>query len=268
MNQYLIALDLDGTLLTSDKTISPKTKETLGRVIKAGHKVMIATGRPFRASQEYYHALQLDTPIVNFNGAYIHHPLDPNWGVYHSPLDFKTFHDIMSTCQSYQLKNVVVEVKDEVFINNPDPLLTDLVRIGNPNITYGPIQDHLTQGPTSVLLQTNEQKIDKLINALDTEHANAIEQRSWGYPTHIIEIIKRGINKAIGIEKTAAYYGIPKERMIAFGDEDNDIEMLQYVGQGVAMGNAISALKAIANAVTSSNDEEGIADYLEKTLLA
>lgn len=72
--RHLIALDLDGTLLKDDKTISPKTKTVLNKAREMGHVVMIATGRPFRSSELYYRELGLDTPIVNFNGAFIHHP--------------------------------------------------------------------------------------------------------------------------------------------------------------------------------------------------
>lgn len=70
-NRYLIALDLDGTLLKDDKTISEKTIKVLNKVKEEGHVVMISTGRPYRASELYYKQLDLDTPIVNFNGAFI-----------------------------------------------------------------------------------------------------------------------------------------------------------------------------------------------------
>lgn len=77
--QHLIALDLDGTLLTDNKIISARTKKTIEKAKEQGHIVVISTGRPFRASHAYYKELNLNTPIVNFNGAYVHHPLDVNW---------------------------------------------------------------------------------------------------------------------------------------------------------------------------------------------
>ena len=79
-NRYLIALDLDGTLLKDDKTISEKTKKVLQQVKAEGHIIMIATGRPYRSSEQYYKELGLTSPIVNFNGAFVHHPLDNDWG--------------------------------------------------------------------------------------------------------------------------------------------------------------------------------------------
>ena len=80
----------------------------------------------------------------------------------------------------------------------------------------------------------------------------------------MIEIVKSGLNKAVGIQKVANYLNIPKDRIVAFGDEDNDLEMIDYAGTGVAMGNAISPLKTIANAITLSNEEDGIAIFLEE----
>jgi HAD superfamily hydrolase (TIGR01484 family) len=94
---YLIALDLDGTLLKDDKTISEHTKSILQQGIEHGHHVVISTGRPFRGSEQYYKELGLTTPIINFNGAYIHHPVDPDWGAYHSPMDISVARSIIDT---------------------------------------------------------------------------------------------------------------------------------------------------------------------------
>ena len=93
--QHLIALDLDGTLLTDNKIISTRTKHTIAKAKEQGHIVVISTGRPFRASYDYYKELGLNTPIVNFNGAYVHHPLDSKWGTHHSPLELATAQEIV-----------------------------------------------------------------------------------------------------------------------------------------------------------------------------
>ena len=80
------------------------------------------------------------------------------------------------------------------------------------------------------------------------------------------EIIRAGMNKAIGLQKIASHYNIPQDRIIAFGDEDNDLEMLQYAGHGVAMGNATDEVKNVANKKTKTNEEDGIAYYLKEVL--
>lgn len=267
MKPYLIALDLDGTLLMSDKTIGDRTKEVIRRVKEAGHYVMIATGRPYRASKGYYSELNLDTPIVNFNGAYVHHPLDSEWGVYHRPISLETTKKIIETCLQFQLQNIIVEVMDDVYVKNPDPDLVESFKMEASQIIYGPVRSTLKTDPTCVLIQSSVDDLDHLLSALESEHTEAIEQRSWGHPSNIIEIVGKGIHKAIGIERVAERLEIPKERIIAFGDEGNDIEMLSYVGHGVAMGNAVERVKDVADHVTSSNDEEGIAEFLETFLL-
>src|SRR5690625_784850 len=93
--QHLIALDLDGTLLTDGKEISVFTKKVIQQVIDDGHIVVIATGRAHRDSIQYYHELELSTPMVNFNGALTHHPTDKNWGLYHNPMSHQTALDVI-----------------------------------------------------------------------------------------------------------------------------------------------------------------------------
>src|SRR5690625_7568607 len=88
--QHLIALDLDGTLLTDKKEISPRTKQTVIKAMEAGHVVVIATGRPHRSSIPHYHTLGVDRPMVKFNGSLIHHPLDDRWDAVHNTMPKRT----------------------------------------------------------------------------------------------------------------------------------------------------------------------------------
>lgn len=267
-NRYLIALDLDGTLLKDDKTISEKTKKVLQQVKAEGHIIMIATGRPYRSSEQYYKELGLTSPIVNFNGASVHHPLDNDWGVHHEPLSLDTVQTIVESCFQYNFYNIIAEVLDHIYIHYHDQKLLDIFRLGNPRITEGDLRKFLDDNPTSLLIYADDEEVKRISQFLEDEHSDMVEHRNWGYPFPVIEINKKGINKAVGIQKVAEYYNIPRERIIAFGDEDNDLEMLQYAKYGVAMGNAIDAAKEVARDVTLTNEEDGIAVYLEKTLLA
>src|SRR5690625_4857585 len=104
--QHLIALDLDGTLLTDKKEISPRTKQTIIKAMEAGHVVVIATGRPHRSSIPYYHTLGLDTPMVNFNGALIHHPRDDKWDALHTPMPKRTALKIVEACYEVGVHNI------------------------------------------------------------------------------------------------------------------------------------------------------------------
>ncbi len=130
-------------------------------------------------------------------------------------------------------------------------------------ITVGSLKNQLTEDPTSLLIHPKEEHIDELRQYLSDEHASVIEHRKWGgVPWEIIEVVRKGVHKAVGLKKIAHYFHIPQENIIAFGDEDNDLEMIEYAGIGVAMGNAIVELKKIADHETSTNQEDGIGTFL------
>lgn len=264
--KHLIALDLDGTLLKDDKTISAKTKNVIQKAREQGHIVMIATGRPFRSSEMYYREMNLDTPIVNFNGAFVHHPRDHKWGIYHSPLEVKIAKEIVDACSSFQFHNIIAEVIDDVYLHYHDEKLLDIFGFGDPNITTGDLRNFLTDSPTSMLIHTDEQHVKTIRDHLSSVHAEVIDHRSWAAPWHVIEIVKVGLNKAVGLKKAADYFQIPPERIIAFGDEDNDLEMLDYAGYGIAMGNAIDQVKSTAKGVTLTNEQDGVGVYLNELL--
>lgn len=267
MKQHLIVLDLDGTLLNDTQTILPYTFETLMKAKAAGHHVMIATGRPYRASFQYYEQLGLTTPIVNFNGAYVHHPKNRNFQTMHSPLALRVVHDVVDSVDKLVYENLIAEVKDDVYLHNPDDKLNVLLTNGNPRITKGNLKFNLLEDPTSLLIQAEDFYVSEIRQHLQDVHAELIEHRKWGAPFPIIEIVRKGLNKAVGISKIAHELEIPRDRIIAFGDEDNDLEMIDYAGIGVAMSNGIAELKSIANAITDSNNDDGIGKFLVERLL-
>lgn len=266
--RHLIALDLDGTLLTDMKLISERTKETILTAMEQGHIVVIATGRPHRASAEFYEALGLNTPMVSFNGALIHHPRDRKWDALHNPMPVKTAHQIIDACYDLDVNNILAEVMDQVYLDQYNPEIIGIFQSMPDHAPFkiGNVKNNLSEDPTSVLIHPKSDHIHELRNHLDDFHAELIEHRKWGAPWNIIEIVKKGMNKAVGLDKIAKYFDIPQERIIAFGDEDNDLEMIDYAGVGVAMGNAIDELKAIAKHVTGTNEEDGIGNFLDEYL--
>ncbi|MEK4244798.1 Cof-type HAD-IIB family hydrolase [Psychrobacillus sp. FSL K6-2684] len=266
MERHLIVLDLDGTLLTDEKVISENTKTTLLKAKSEGHEVMIATGRPFRSSEMYYRELGLTTPIVNFNGAFIHHPNNRSWDMIHKPISLNVVKEVVEAVQSYSIKNMLAEVLDDVYLHYHDEQMLSAFALGNPQITTGDLRTFLKADPTSLLIHADENSVDLVRKHLRDVHAEVIDHRRWGAPWDVIEIVRHGLNKAVGLDHVSKYLNIPKDRIIAFGDEDNDLEMIEYAGVGVAMGNAISPLQNIANEITSTNNEDGIAEFLKERL--
>ncbi|WP_019412713.1 Cof-type HAD-IIB family hydrolase [Paenisporosarcina sp. TG20] len=266
MEPHLIVLDLDGTLLTDEKIISEKTLHTLFKAREQGHEIMIATGRPYRASEVYYQQLKMQTPIVNFNGAFVHHPTDQTWKPIHEPIKLEIVKEVIDAVHDYKFFNIVAEVKDDVYLHYHDEKLLDIFSFGKPNVTTGDIRNYLKADPTSLLIHAEEHEVSAIRQHLHDVHAEVIDHRRWGAPWHVIEIVRSGLNKAVGLSHVAKYLNIPQQRIIAFGDEDNDLEMIEYAGTGVAMGNAIDPLKNIANELTASNNEDGIAHFLQERL--
>lgn len=264
MEKHLICLDLDGTLLNDEKHISPFTKSVLQYLKKSGHEIIISTGRPYRASVDYYNAMDMNTPIINFNGAYIHHPTDNRFEPKHEQFDAWIASKIFQDISQLNVKNVIAEVRDQVYINTYDQTLFEGFSMGNPEIKYGELNQLLPESPTSLLIQAEENEIPNIKKHLNKHYAEFIEHRRWGAPFPVIEIVKKGINKGKAVKYVAEYLNIDFDNIIAFGDEDNDFEMIQFANYGIAMGNAIPELKEISTEVTDTNNNDGIGKYLNK----
>ena len=261
-NKHIIALDLDGTVLTDDKKIAPQTKAMIKKLIDDDHIVVIATGRSNRMSIFYYHELELVTPLINSNGAYVHHPQDKSWGKYHTPLNHKTAIEIVEACYELNSKNIIATVHDSIYLDQFDQTIVDFYGSQDDGFIVGRIKEKLFENPTLMMLYPDENNLDILTNHLNDLHAEAIDHWNWGAPYHIIEVMNKQMNKAEALKKIANEYGIPKERIIAFGDGANDMEMIDYAGIGVAMGNAIDELKTVAKYITDTNEEYGVANFL------
>lgn len=267
MDRKLIAIDLDGTTLNDNSQITPETKQTIERIVAQGHIVSIATGRPYRTSAQFYKQLSLDTPMVNFNGAWCHHPNNYNWeNGYHKRLEREIALSLISLNEYPSVNLISAESQDHVYLDR----LKDYPYSGGSPLTESQIipftADNLNEHPTSVNIFTTEEHFIPFIQEKIIERYGAdVEVRTWGGPTPTLEVVSAGIQKAMGVEKIADSYNISRENIIAFGDEANDFEMIQYAGHGVVMKNGIDGLKEVSDDITSvTNHENGLANYLTK----
>ncbi|EGO9939460.1 Cof-type HAD-IIB family hydrolase [Enterococcus faecium] len=267
MNKKLIAIDLDGTTLNQDSMITSKTKETLKKAINAGHHVSIATGRPFRMSHQFYQQLELTTPMVNFNGALVHIP-NQHWdGERETLINREIAFEILSQKKQLNLDFIAAENRDTFFIDSFDFFDEKIFASSRPGEKNLLSPKNLTTNPTSLLVRTDKRFAGAVSAELTCQFGSYVDVRTWGGPTAILEIVSKGIQKAKGVQEIANYLSIDQKDVIAFGDEHNDLELLDYAGWGVAMANGTDQLKGIANDVTPlSNQEDGLAVYLEKLL--
>lgn len=260
---------MDGTLLNDDKIITEKTAQTLIKAKQQGHHVMFATGRAYRATTEYYKQLELITPIINFNGAFVHHPSNQSWKTIHETLSLDIVKEMVGSLDQFSWDNIIAEVSDDVYIHRADDkLIQAFSRHGNPQIRTGEIHKLLKDEPTSLLINTDIANAATIQKYLNEVLGDKVGHRLWASPWgNAIEVFRNGLSKGSGLAHVSKWMDIPRERIIAFGDENNDLEMIDYAGVGVAMANSIDELKSIADEIApSSNNEDGIAYVLNDRL--
>lgn len=263
MHQHLIAIDLDGTTLNKASRVSPLTLQTLRALDALGHMVCIVTGRPYRTSKEIYHYLGIDSPIVNFNGALCHFPDRPQWLAYfHQELDRELAFDLLANQEKLNIDMIAVEGKDQLFtstMNLPDSPFYPKDKAQIELLS----RKTLKRNPTALAVFCALEQQETIRQQILREYGDKVSVRTWGGVMPVLEIVHEGINKAVGLAQIANFYHIPQDHILAFGDENNDLEMLEYAGLGVAMANATDEVKAIANDQTAlTNDQDGLANYL------
>src|SRR5699024_12119687 len=132
------------------------------------------TGRPHRASIQYYETLELNTPMINFNGAFIHHPRDEAWGVWHNPMPVETARKIVEAAYAYNVHNIIAEVQDHVYLDKNDERIVEIFRSTREDspFTIGSLQHHLTTAPTSLLIHPRENHAER-----SEEHTSELQSR-------------------------------------------------------------------------------------------
>ncbi|MDD6241291.1 MAG: Cof-type HAD-IIB family hydrolase [Eubacteriales bacterium] len=260
---FLLAFDLDGTLLTSNKTIGEKTKALLKELASKGNKIVLASGRPLRSVKQYAEELSISGPYIGYNGAMIA-PGNTSFPPFEKKIKKEVFNSFYSrfkddidnfmtedlTDQYYKKEN-----KDYVSFFHPEGMK---VHLGED---YLPIQKDLN----TVVVRTNSSlhhpDMQDYLHTLDSNLA----LRFWFHEPLFCEFYFLDTDKATAIDRVRKYYGIDRAHSIAFGDAYNDLEMIKSAGISVAMKNGAPKLQQAADYVTpEDNDHEGIYWMLKK----
>jgi len=256
-----IVLDMDGTLLNSKEEISDKTKKILYSLKEKGVKIILATGRSYTSLKPYKDMLGLDTPVVCFNGAKI---VDKNENtIFELPVEDKLAKKCIDLGKKmgihinfYQNEVWYVEKEtEEAYMYKKSSGLDFEIR---------KIEDFDNYNMTKLLFIGNPEKLQELVKEI--HEAVGDEVNKVFSKKHYLEVINKDVNKGEALKKLFEIEGINKDKVIAFGDAWNDLEMLQVVGHGVAMGNADEELKRLVGRSCGTNDEDGIGKYLEEQL--
>lgn len=260
-----IALDLDNTLLNSNREISAENEKILKQLHEAGKRVVLCTGRPLGAVQHLIKQLELTKPedfTITFNGGLVQN------NVTQEILNQTTLNkaEVEMLYQDAKQRNYPLDVL------GPDKVYS-LIECGKSDYESFmsgmiPFEDvDFADLPA-------DQTFGKVVSSAPAE---TVSQTRAGLPQNIkdnfhvvpsrrelLEFLPASVNKARGLGQLLTYFGETLDNLLAFGDEENDLEMLQAAGIGVAMGNAVPLIKEAANAETLDNNADGVAVYLKR----
>jgi Cof subfamily protein (haloacid dehalogenase superfamily) len=257
----LIATDLDGTLLRSDLSISPRTADVLRRMTAEGRQVVLVTGRPIRWLRPVYDQLHEPVPAVCANGAVIYDPVEDTV-LRADPLSPDRLAEVIR-----RLRAEVPGVSFAVEVTDGREMRHEAsYPVSQPDGRVRAVEEleDLFSAPAVKLLARasnhDPQTFVKLVGAALQGLAEATHSSYSG----LVEISAVGVTKAAGLAWFCDRHGVSANEVVAFGDMPNDLPMLTWAGQAVAVANADPAVRDVADQVTPSNDEDGVAVYLER----
>ena len=253
----IIFFDIDGTLIdVNKKAISDKTVETLLRLKERGVKICIATGRA-PGSVPKFDGVDFDA-FLTFNGSYCFNSSDV---ILSTPIPKADVEKMIENATRIN-RPVSIAGKDRVVANGTDKDLSDYFGFAKQETPVSDDFDEVLKGEIyQMMMGGRKDEYDDILKDVENARITAWWDRA-------VDIIPANGGKGKGIEAILEYYGIDRSESMAFGDGGNDIGMLQTVGTGVAMGNALDNVKAIADEICGTSADDGIYHYcLENGLI-
>lgn len=281
----LIALDLDGTLLTSRGDVSEGNRLALALARERGVRVALVTGRRFRDARPLALQLGLNVPLISHNGALTKHASTLE-NVAVSLLPLEAAHDVLRIGRAHGMDAMVsddplgkgVLVYD--YMSDENQALSRYIawsrRVHGDEAEdsvrrVASLPDYLDHAPIHVTYSGTVGQIQALGESIKCEMKERVKVFSTVYAKQdfgLLDILNPEASKGVGVAATAAEYGLKREEVMAVGDNYNDLEMLYYAGTPVIMGNAQAALQDIEGFhATATNDEDGVALAIERFVL-
>ena len=266
----IIALDLDGTLTNSEKNITPRTFDALMKAQREGVRLVLASGRPTFGIAALANQLQLADYggyVLSYNGGRIIDWCEKTV-IFSQVVNQKLVPILYDFAEKNQLPIVTYLPEAILASKNEGEYLAEEARInGMPVVVAQNFVEEAMQiagGSTKFLIPGEPE----LLIQLESEIKAALSEQMEVFRSapFFLELPPKGIDKAQSLQRLLTHLGLERESLMAFGDGFNDLSMIQFAGQGVAMANAVEEVKSIADFVTTSNEEDGIAHALEQLL--
>lgn len=265
----MVAMDLDGTALQPDGTVSPALRTAVAACVERGIAVILATGRMPQPAQHYWEVLHLPPcPIIAYQGAMV---IWMPGGLAESQIALPEQAARRAVTWALE-QNLLVQVYvgSELWVSRDDSRVlqhiepshaSDVVRVrGSETLLDWP------EAPIKVLLQGESAVLDRVRGELE-ELLRLDPVRLLRSHSDFLEVVHRQAGKSAGLRVVARALGVASERVLAIGDAENDIDMLKWAGFGVAMGQAPESVKRAANAVAETVERDGAARAIERWVL-
>jgi hypothetical protein len=264
----LIVADLDGTLLNSNHVVSPFTERVIREAIARGVLFTVATGKTFPSTPEIIRLFDIRIPVICGNGTQV---FAPGGTLLHKdpiPRDYAIeavrmaqawgFRSIAYTEMGLLAEGWDANVQELVDHHEPAPeIVSDLeAALRNDHKPY-----------KLVLMNQDPEKVTRFQTELERRFAGRAQVLRSGLVT-LVEVMPSGITKGTALTFILDYLGLLPQQTMCFGDNCNDLDMIQRAGIGVAMGHAPEAVRSGADYVTGTNDEDGVAHAIQKFVLA
>ena len=257
-NIKMLVLDIDGTIFKKDYTATPRVQKTLKNLVQDGIKVVLCTGRMYAATKSIALELGLNTPVICYQGGLIKDFSNGDKTLWEQSMDESLAKDVIKELKQ---RNIFFNlyINDILMVEHDDRLVREYV--DDRNIEYKVVGDceNLDLKGINKILAIDDNT--ELIADLQKEMAEKYKNKLYVIRStpRFCEFSDPNATKGNALRFLAGLWGIKKEEIMACGDQDNDIEMLLAAGIKVAMGNATEDLKKVADYVTESVDNDGVA---------
>ncbi len=258
----LAAIDLDDTLLGPDKIIGPENAEAVARLTRAGVQCVLASGRRHENMTRYARLIGLIGPVVSCNGALV--KIDRGEVLHEKLVPPPLAAQIVAEGDARGITQNYYHIRGGLYVREENAW-TDLYegRTGSRVIPHPPLTDFGGEGCLKVLWVDNHERITALQAELTARYGDRLYITTTD--PEYLEFMALGVSKAVGVEVVAHHFGVNQHEVLTFGDGNNDVEMLQWAGLGVAVGHARPAARAAADLIADEgNPETAFARAVEK----
>lgn len=263
-----VFLDMDGTLLRTDHTVSEPTKETIKKIMNKGIPVVLVSARPLDAILPTCRDIGgLDYPVVSLNGSYI---VEQGLPIFQAAIDLTTTTRLAEEIRPFKA-TVAYYLQRTWYAETDDSWTQHEQKIMDVKIGIHPIAELIAEwsakkiGPNKLMVMSDPASIALTEAHLKDIHGDTLNIYT-SKPTYL-EIMEPQASKSKAIQFLIERWNIDRTEVIAIGDNFNDREMIKFAGMGIAMGNAPDEIKGVADYVTDTNNNDGVQKALEKFLL-